>query len=168
MKSNKHVTEVPTALITALESSTDMSIEEIAPYDPGLTPHERSTIPRMGEKTFAFVEKAYDYAKSNPTLCPSFLDMNAFEADYADAHNLWNLRNKAKQFYEIINDIVALSGSEAYQSSLLFYHAVKMAVTQGVPGAKAIYDELRKRFPHVTHKPDPGPVPNTDKAFEDE
>jgi hypothetical protein len=159
MKSNKHEAEVPVALVTALENSTNTSIEEILPYDPGLTPHDHLTIPRMGEKTFAFVEKAHDYAKANPALCPSFLDMNAFDIDYADAHNLWTLRNKAKQFYEIINDIVALSGSEAYQASLLFYQAVKIAVDQGVPGAKAIYDELCKRFPHVSRKS--GSVPNT-------
>jgi hypothetical protein len=162
MKSNRHVTEVPVALITVLENSTNTSIEEISPYDPGLTPHDHLTIPRMGEKTFAFVEKAHDYAKANPALCPSFLDISAFDIDYADAHNLWTLRNKAKQFYEIINDIVALSGSEAYQASLLFYHAVKIAVDQGVPGAKAIYDELRKRFPHVSRKP--APVPDTDTS----
>jgi hypothetical protein len=35
-----------------------------------------------------------------------------------------------------------------------------MAVDQGVPGAKAILDELSKRFPHVTRKT-PGPT-NTD------
>ncbi|MDR1336545.1 MAG: hypothetical protein LBK22_06925 [Tannerella sp.] len=165
MKSNKHLTKVPPALIASIEDSTNMSIEEIFPYDPGLTPHDRMTIPRMGEKTLSFVEKAHEYAKANPALCPSFLDMDAFDIDYADARNLWNVRNKAKQLFDILNDIVALSGSEAYQASLLFYHAVKLAAEQGVPGAKAIYDELRKRFPHLTRKP--APVPNTDTDEEE-
>jgi hypothetical protein len=40
-----------------------------------------------------------------------------------------------------------VSGSEAYQASLIFYNSAKMAARQDIPGAKAVYDELRKRFP---------------------
>jgi hypothetical protein len=39
-----------------------------------------------------------------------------------------------------------IAGSEAYQAALLFYKAVKMAAEMDIQGAKAIYEELRKRF----------------------
>ena len=39
------------------------------------------------------------------------------------------------------------AGSEAYQAALAFYSAVKSAAAQDVPGAKAVYEELRERFP---------------------
>ena len=42
-----------------------------------------------------------------------------------------------------IDDTVMISGGEAYNASLVFYNAVK----QNVPGAKAVYEELQKRFP---------------------
>jgi hypothetical protein len=37
-------------------------------------------------------------------------------------------------------------GSEAYQAALVFYKSVKMAA-QDIPGAKAVYEELKTRFP---------------------
>jgi hypothetical protein len=45
-----------------------------------------------------------------------------------------------------------VAGSEAYQSSLIFYNSVKMAARQDIPGAKAIYEELKKRFPGPKHR----------------
>jgi hypothetical protein len=44
------------------------------------------------------------------------------------------------------------SGSEAYQAALIFYNSVKMATRQDIPGAKAVYEELRKRFPGTRRK----------------
>jgi hypothetical protein len=45
-----------------------------------------------------------------------------------------------------------VAGSEAYQSSLIFYNAVKAATAQDVPGAKEIYADLKARFPKVKRK----------------
>jgi hypothetical protein len=39
------------------------------------------------------------------------------------------------------------AASEAYQAALVFYKSVKIAAAQDVPGAKAVYDELKTRFP---------------------
>jgi hypothetical protein len=46
---------------------------------------------KMGEKTLSFVEKAHEFAQQNPNLVPPFLDMAAFDTDFADAHNLWSV-----------------------------------------------------------------------------
>jgi hypothetical protein len=43
------------------------------------------------------------------------------------------------------------AGSEAYQAALIFYNSVKIAASQGIPGAKAVYEELKKRFPGSKH-----------------
>jgi hypothetical protein len=40
-------------------------------------------------------------------------------------------------------------GSEAYQAALSFYDYVKLLAAQDVPNAKAVYEELKKRFPKV-------------------
>jgi hypothetical protein len=36
---------------------------------------------------------------------------------------------------------------EAYQAVLVFYKSVKIAAAQDIPGAKAVYEELKTRFP---------------------
>jgi hypothetical protein len=42
--------------------------------------------------------------------------------------------------------------SEAYQAALVFYNSVKMAARRDIPGAKAVYEELKKRFPGPKRK----------------
>ena len=36
---------------------------------------------KLGDKTLAFGEKSFDYAKANPMLVPPYLDMGMFEND---------------------------------------------------------------------------------------
>jgi hypothetical protein len=93
------------------------------------------------------VEKAFEFAEANPTLCPSFLDMAAFRIDMGDATGLRVVRNDSRQTLELLDDIVLLAGSEAYQASLAFYNYIKLLASQDVPRAKAIYEELKVRFP---------------------
>jgi hypothetical protein len=93
------------------------------------------------------VEKAYDFAKQNPNLVPPYLGIAAFGTDFADAHGLWTLHNAVLQLEEGICDTEMAAGSEAYQASLVFYKSVKMAAAQDIPGAKAVYEELKTRFP---------------------
>jgi hypothetical protein len=101
----------------------------------------------MGEKTISFVEKAYDFAQQNPNLVPPYLYMAAFGVDFGDAHGLWTLVNSIRQLEENAGDTEMAAGSEAYQAALVFYKSVKMAAAQDIPGAKAVYEELRTRFP---------------------
>jgi hypothetical protein len=101
----------------------------------------------MGPKTISFVEKAYDFAHQNPNLVPPYLDMDAFDTDFGDAHGLWTLVNSIRQLDENASDTEMAAGSEAYQAALVFYKSVKMAAAQDIPGAKAVYEELKTRFP---------------------
>jgi hypothetical protein len=101
----------------------------------------------MGEKTLAFVEKTYDYAQTNPNLIPPYVDMAAFGIDFNEAHGLWTIHNKSRQLEEGLGDTKMAAGSEAYQSALVVYHSVKMAAAQDIPGAKAVYEDLKTRFP---------------------
>jgi hypothetical protein len=57
------------------------------------------------------------------------------------------------QFIDIlteVDDMATIAGSEALSSILSYYNNVKDAAKKGVPGAKAIYDDLAKRFPGRT------------------
>jgi hypothetical protein len=101
----------------------------------------------MGPKTLNFVEKAHEYAHENPNLVPNYLEMAEFDTDFTDAHGLWTLHNRIAQLEEGINDTQMTAGSEAYQAALIFYNSAKVAATQGIAGAKAVYEQLKKRFP---------------------
>jgi hypothetical protein len=109
-------------------------------------------MPKMGEKSISFVEKAYDFARQNPNLTPSYLEMAAFGTDFTDAHGLWTLHNMVLRLEEGIGDTEMAAGSEACQAALVFYKSVKIAAAQDIPGAKAVYGELKTRFPGSKRK----------------
>jgi hypothetical protein len=147
MDTNVHSRAIPPEVVEALTKKIREINEMLAPYATPLTAHERRELPVMGDKTLGFVEKAYEYAKENADLCPGFLDLDAFATDMADATGLRVVRNSVNQAFEVVDDIVLLAGSEAYQSALAFYNYIKLLVSQDVPRSKTVYDELKKRFP---------------------
>ncbi|MDR0645009.1 MAG: hypothetical protein LBG05_08960 [Treponema sp.] len=147
MKDNKHIQAIPSTVLTQAQTKIDEVKALLAPYMTALTSAERHELPKMGEKTIGFVEKAFDFARQNPNLAPPYLDLDAFGVDFGDAHGLWTLVNSIRQLDENTSDTEMAAGSEAYQAALVFYKSVKMAAAQDVPGAKAVYEELKTRFP---------------------
>jgi hypothetical protein len=142
----KHVIAIPADVLATVRTNISAAITALLPYVVPLTPTERRDIPKMGEKTLSFVEKSYEFAEANPSLRPSFLNMTEFQVDMTDAVGLRVVRNITLQLLENIDDTEMIAGSEAYQASLGFYNNVKLLAAQDVPGAKAVYEELKKRF----------------------
>jgi hypothetical protein len=143
---DKHLIAIPAEKLAEAQGHIHNAMKVLDPYVLPLTPSERQTLPKMGDKTLSFVEKAFDFATGNPALVPSYLDMASFATDKSDATGLRALLNSSRQLEEYINDTETVAGSEAYQPPLMFYNAVKLLASQDVPGAKAVYEELKKFF----------------------
>jgi hypothetical protein len=156
MKENTHIQAIPADVLTQVQTKMQEVQALLAPYMLALTPEERREMPKMGAKTIVFVEKAYDFARQNLNLVPPYLDIDAFGTDFGDAHGLWTVHSMVQQVEEGIADTEMTAGSEAYQWALVFYKSVKMAAAQDVPGAKAIYEELKTRFPQRGGKREAG------------
>jgi len=152
MRSNKHTQSIPPAVIAEVQTKIDEIATLLQPYLLALTPAERRETLKMGERTLAFVEKAYDFAGKNPGLVPPYLNVAAWGVDFNDAHGLWTVHNSIHQLDEGIDDTEMVAGSEAYHGALIFYNSVKVAADQDIPGAKAVYEELRTRFPQGRRK----------------
>jgi hypothetical protein len=148
---NKHATPIPADVLAQAQEHIDAANALLASYLLPLTPTERHDLSKMGDKTLSFVEKAQDYAHKYPQLCPSYLNMIAFDTDMTDATGLRTLHISAKQLTDGIDDTVLAAGSEAYQA-LVFYNAIKAAAAQDISGAKGVYDDLKARFPSTKHK----------------
>ncbi|AEF82866.1 hypothetical protein [Leadbettera azotonutricia] len=147
MDTISHTAEIPSEVLNKVQACLDETTAMLEPYIKVLTMPERRLLPKMGSKSLSFVEKAYQYAKGNPEIRPGFLNMDAFTADFSNAHELWKFYNTVKQLAENLNDTELFAGSRAFKSSLMLYHAVQDAVKQDIPGAKVIYEELKARFP---------------------
>jgi hypothetical protein len=163
MRYGKHIDSIsPEALEQAHTKINEINVS-FESYVAPLTPEERRGMIKMGDKRLSFVEKARDFARANPDLVPPFLDVDAFDADFNEAHELWTLAVRVLRLYENITDTEMQAGSEAYQAALMFYHSVKEAATHDVAGARAVYEQLRPRFFSSHHK---SAVPETEPPAE--
>ncbi len=120
--------------------------EILKPYLVALTPEERKELPKMSDKTVPFVEKTLSYMENKPELNPGYLDAKEMSLDFHAAQDLTDVAREAQRITSGLNDTIMLTGSEAYVASLAYYHAIKGATRVNAPGAKPIYEDLKKRF----------------------
>ena len=121
--------------------------DKLMPHLKTLSLQERAELPKMGDKSVAFVQKSIEYAQKNGDLVPSFLDMAALATDFQAVQSLREYTQTLNPIIDALNDSLMLSGSEAYQGALLFYSSVKNAAKLKAPKAGTIYDDLSARFP---------------------
>ena len=115
-------------------------------YLIALTPSERKGKLKMGDKSIPFVEKVIEYTKSNPKFVTEFMDVKALENDFKSVLELSNLLRPIPQLLSGFSDTILLAGGEALSNALIYYNTVKQAAKNNVPGAKVIYEDLKKRY----------------------
>jgi hypothetical protein len=125
------------------------------PFLISMTVSERKKCMKLGDKSIGFVEKSINYAETNPGMVPPFVDVVAFKREFKLSRDIHDIMREVNPLLQNLEDTATKAGSEALATSIVFYNSVKAAAKQNVPGAKAIYDDLQKRFPG------PGAVPTT-------
>jgi len=139
------------AALTAEDKTAIMgAVQTVAaklPFLISLTDDQRRGGMKLGDKTVGFVDKVMSYSQTNPTFVPAYLDLTEFTKDYQLTRDLMEILRVLRPLEQSIEDTTTESGVEALGAAMVFYNSVKGAAKQGVPGAKAIYDDLQKRFP---------------------
>ena len=150
--------EIPAADLQAAKAALEQVQQILAPYVIALTPEQRKTIPKMSDGTEPFVGKVIEYAESNPQFLPPFVDKGEFDKDWEAISGLLPLLRLCTQIQDTLSDTTMLAGSEAYISALSYYNSVKQAAKVNVPDAKAIYEDLCKRFNGQGRRSSSGPL----------
>ncbi|MBN1112675.1 MAG: hypothetical protein JXA53_07135 [Bacteroidales bacterium] len=125
---------------------------ELGPNLITLTKEDRKSILRLGDKSQAFVDKAYEVAKLDTNIVSNFVDINEFEIDKATIKQFKPISLRLQKLTSDINDTEAIAGHEAYFAALQTYMLFKNAAKIGHPGAQAMVDELKVRFPKKRRK----------------
>ncbi len=120
---------------------------KLLPHLVNLNQDDKQVLPKMGDKTIAFVQKGLMHMEQNPDLVPKYTNIEDLKVDLAAVETLRNMLLPLNQFSDMLNDSLMLSGSEAYIAVLAFYNFVKGAAKSNVPGADVIYNDLKVRFP---------------------
>ena len=119
----------------------------LAPYLISLTPEDKKSLPKVGDKGYSFVTKGNEYLQLPATPAPPYLDIPEISVDLKGYDTLRQILQVIMPTIDRLDDTMTLSGSEAYAGVLAFYNYIKGAAKAGVPGAQTIYDDLSARFP---------------------
>lgn len=145
---------IPEAVITEVTQKLSEVSTALKPYLIALTPDQRRELPKMSDKTIPFVEKTLDYTISDPQFAPPFMNREELASDMKVHSQLTGVFRTVEQLYNGLDDTTMEAGAESYVNALSYYNSVKQAAKMNVPGAKAIYEDLSKRFErNSTKKP---------------
>jgi hypothetical protein len=116
-----------------------------------LTVEDRRSLPKMGDKSRAFVDQGLVLATQNEGILPCNFDLDEYRRDVALVRQLEPVVLAMRQLMKRLEDTYMAAGSDAYSQTLVVYQAAKLA---GKGGALDEHlDSLARRFAHKS----PGP-----------
>jgi hypothetical protein len=131
---------------TAIEAAIQTLNTLLAPKLIALSKEDRRRIQRVGDQAIPMIEKVAHYADLNPEFIPLFGNAEEFQKDFTAFNDLRVFVRPLAQLVANLEDTTRLTGSEADDFARRYYATVGQSVKMGVPGARAIYDDLRKRY----------------------
>jgi hypothetical protein len=104
------------AVLDAIET-----IRTKLPFLIDLSPEQRRALPKMGDKSRAFVSKALAIAQHNSNFLPRSFSVEEFEHDVALSEALLPVMVSLTRLQEQLTDTYTEVGSEAFAASLVVY-----------------------------------------------
>ncbi len=147
MPQENHISlNIPEADQVEIKAAINVLVVKLLPHLIALTPLQRQTLSKASDKSLAFLEDTKDFFVSNAELVPVFIDKEEYNIDVDGMKTLFEFFTPLNQVTSLLNDTITLESHEAYIVALAFYSSVKSAAKLNIPGAKEVYEELRKRF----------------------
>ncbi|MBW4661921.1 MAG: hypothetical protein KME15_24920 [Drouetiella hepatica Uher 2000/2452] len=129
------------------------TIKTKLPFLIDLSVEERKALPKLGDKSRAFVSKALEVATQNPDFLPRSFDLDEMRKDVDLFEAMYPMIMALTQLQELMDDTYVMVGSEAYGAALQVYGYAK-ASGQGA-GLETVVDELGRRFARKSRKVKP-------------
>jgi hypothetical protein len=143
---------IPPEVKAIIDNAINSLKEKLQPFLISLTNNQRRALPKMRDKSIAFVNKVVGYVLTNPEFAPPYLDKAELQKDVDTVNLLHTIFSPLHQVDVALDDTMMAAGSDAYTASLSYYNSVKQAEKQNVPNAKAIYEDLKLRFSQISQK----------------
>ena len=119
----------------------------LLPFLISMTDGDRKKLSKLGDKTMGWHLKCKDYMTQAPTLVPGFVDMTVYTNFSALLGQLGEVDHDFAPYARAFEDTLLMLGHQVYSMDLAFYQSAEQAAKRGVPGAQAIYNDLKTRFP---------------------
>ena len=121
-----------------------------------LTPQERKTLYKLGDKNLGFMQKILTYATNTAAFVPAFISLEEVKQDVAVAAALAPLEQFAAQLALDLNSTKMLAGSEGMDGTSPIYQNIKFLAEQKQPAAQGAYDDLSQQYPGRPSRKNPG------------
>ena len=135
------------------KASTDLN-NATKPFNIVVDKEEVKSLSKLGDIRIPCVEKITQYSVTNPEFLPPYADVPEFQKDFKTFTDIREMLRPLRQVLDNLENTAAVSGSEAWEFAREYYKTVQFNAKMGVPGAQAIYDDLRPLF---EAKPKPKP-----------
>jgi hypothetical protein len=145
--------EDQTAVLAALTT-----IKQKLPFLVDLSPEDRQSLPKLGDKSRAFVSGSLEVANQNEGILPRAFDLPEFKRDVQLVQQLTPIAPALEQRSELVSDTAVAVGSDAYTAALTVYQSARLA-GKGA-GLDDKLDALSQRF---ARKNRPATPPSADK-----
>ncbi|MGC1376982.1 MAG: hypothetical protein WA821_12195 [Anaerolineales bacterium] len=120
------------------------TIEEKLPFLIDISPEQRISLPKMGDKSRAFVSMAAEVATQNPDFLPRSFDVDEMRRRVALFEALQPIALRLTRLQELVDDTQLAAGSEAYTAALTVYNYAR---NSGKGQAlDTVVDEMSRRF----------------------
>ena len=107
-------------------------IEAPLSFAVNLTADDIKSLYLLGDKSLAFVEAAFRYARERQNLFPGYLEFDEFKKDLNLYNQLKQVQEFLKPLTEKVVDTTRAVGSEAFLAARTFYKAVQDASANSV------------------------------------
>jgi len=92
------------------------------------------------------MDKTSDVASDNMEFAPRMFSATTLKDKMRLIEELRNILLTANQFARSLNDLLLITGNEAFQMALMYYNSVRDLARRGVPGAEATFRTLQPFF----------------------
>ena len=113
-----------------------------------LTPEERQTYGRLGNRTENWISKVLEYIDGRPELTPMYIKVTELKKDYETRKKLLPVLKQLAFLSESIDDTTVLLGNDIYNYALAYYRNIKLVSRENVPGTTEIFNDLAAQFPN--------------------
>ena len=124
-----------------------------------LTADQRVQYGRIANQNKLIVDKAKSYMEQHPEWIPRFLDKEEFDRDYATRKQIETYVQMMENLSQQLIDTKTLLDHDNYSNALSFYRMMRFLAGENEPGAKSVYQDMKKLFSKSSASPGEDNIP---------
>lgn len=134
---------------TAIDDALAVVVNTLSSVAPNFSPEDRAKYGSINELNKLLVNKADDYAKTQPNLKSPDIDWVEFEADFADRAFADTRLNTLNTIVGLMQDFKIAHDYDNYQAALVDYQFAQYKQSSNVVGFNEKVQEYKQFFPRT-------------------